>query len=104
MEHKAFLNIKVFVLSKKGSRPMYNILNKCKVKSVGEQKWDQYFSITQKQWKVIYSLPFSTTKNTKLQWFQFRVNQYILTTNSFMFKIGRLNSNMCIFGKFQFPM
>ena len=92
-------NIKVFVLSKTGSKPMYNILNKQQVKSVGEKKWDQYFSITQNQWKLIHSLPFSTTKNTKLQWFQFRVNQHILTTNSFMFKINRLNSNMCIFCK-----
>lgn len=30
-----------------------------------------------------------------MQWLQFRINQYILTTNSFLFKIGKTDTKLC---------
>ena len=44
-----------------------------------------------------FSLPFRLTKNTKLQWFQFRINHKILSTNSFLQKIKLKDTNTCTF-------
>ena len=40
---------------------------------------------------------FRLTKNTKLQWFQFRINHKILSTNSFLQKIKLKDTNICTF-------
>ena len=47
--------------------------------------------------KNIHKLPFRITKNCKLQWFQYRIINRILGTNSFLFKIKIVNSKMCTF-------
>jgi hypothetical protein len=37
------LNIKLFVLTKKGSKPMYDVLNKSDAIPTGKRKWSKYF-------------------------------------------------------------
>ena len=46
-------------------------------------------------WGRIYKLPFQVTKESKLQWFQYRINQYILTTNSYLYRAGIVDSPFC---------
>jgi len=41
------------------------------------------------------SINFSTTKNTKFQCLQYRINQNILTTNYYLFKFGLVDSQYC---------
>lgn len=47
------INIKMFVQTKKGSKPMYDILNTAVVKPKGKDKWARQFEISDKQWKTI---------------------------------------------------
>ena len=41
--------------------------------------------------------PFKCTLDTKLRWFQFRLTHRILGVNSFLAKIGKIESNLCTF-------
>lgn len=78
-------NIKLFVQTKNGSKPMY--LNISEVKPRGKDKWARYFEVSDKQYKTIYNHPFLVSKDSKLQWFQYQ-NHHILTTtfNCLMYK------------------
>ena len=76
---------------------MYYALNKSDAIPTGKRKWSKYFMISDSQWKAIFQLPFSTTSDSKLLWFQYRINHHILTTNSYMFKIGIIDSKLCTF-------
>ena len=42
-------------------------------------------------------MPFTSTKDSKLLWLQFRVNHHIVVTNKFLFKIGKTESQLCTF-------
>ena len=88
-------NIKIFCTNKKGTKHIYNTLIAEKVIPLGKMKWGKIFEISDNQWGKIYSYPFHQTKNSKLQWLQFRINNYILTTNSFLSKIGKVDSKLC---------
>ena len=43
--------------------------------------------------------PFMCTMDTKLRWFQYRILNRFLTTNTFMYKIGRRVDNLRTFWK-----
>jgi hypothetical protein len=65
--------------------------------SNAKQKWCLDFPTINLDWQTIYSLPFRCTKDTKLQWFQFRINHRILGTNYLLSKMGIRNDNLCSF-------
>ena len=44
---------------------------------------------------LVYSMPFKITKSTMLQYFQFRINHGFLSTNSYLNKIKRIDTNLC---------
>lgn len=88
-------NIKTFCNNKKGTKHIYNILTTEKITPLGKVKWGKFFEILDLQWENIFTFPFLYTKDSKLQWLQFRINQYILTTNSFLFKIGKTDIKNC---------
>jgi hypothetical protein len=56
-----------------------------------------YFEDSELEWKTIMQLLFMNTKSAKLQWLQFRINHHILTTNTFLFKIGLKDNKLCNF-------
>ena len=58
-------------------------------------KWGKQFNFSDTQWENIFVYPFQYTKHPKLQWLQFRINNYKLTTNYFLFKLGKLDNNTC---------
>ena len=60
-------------------------------------KLNVYFS--RDDWKMFYLIPFNCTMDTKLRWFQYRILNRILTTNSFMCKIGQRIDDICTFCK-----
>ena len=48
-------------------------------------------------WSFIYSIPFSVIKDTKLQDFQHKLVHRILITNSFLYKFGLKEVELCTF-------
>ena len=55
---------------------------------MSQNKWTQELGIQIDDWCYIYSSPFSATRNTKLQKFQFKLSHIITAKNSFLFKCG----------------
>ena len=63
-----------------------------------QRKWDQELNFqnrTEIDWKFVYSYPFKVTKETKLLNFQFKFIYRRIATNSFLFKIGKSNTEKC---------
>ena len=69
-----FVNVKKFVQQNKWQVEMGNI---------GEKEWQNYFSTIQKLNEV------------KLRDFQYKINNKILVTNSFLFEINKIDNEMC---------
>lgn len=89
--------LKIVLKSQKGSKDMYNILNHNN--QIGlrcEEKWDQLLNKNY-SWKAIHSQMKYSTKNSKLQWLQYRIIHRILGTNQFLHKIGIKESDKCDF-------
>lgn len=55
------INIQIFVTTRKGSKAMYDVLNRTEIKPGAQEKWGKIFEINDLQWKKIYSIPFLTT-------------------------------------------
>ena len=84
--------------NKKGCRAVYDKLNVNELRPTSVQKWERDIRIfTENEWKIYFSLPFKTTKDSKLRWFQIRLLHRILTTNKFMHMINRRENNLCSF-------
>ena len=62
-----------------------------------QNKWGKELGVQIDDWWNIYSSPFMTTRNTKLQNFQFKFSHRITATNSFLFKCGLKETELCTF-------
>ena len=64
-------------------------------------KWNRLlnFNISLDEWHNICVRPFKITHDTKLQWFQYRITNNIIATNSFLYKIKIKNEDLCTFCK-----
>lgn len=63
--------------------------------NTAQLKWtsdDLYANI---KWKTAYRIPFETTKETKIQWFQYKILNRIIPTNYNLKKIGIKNCEIC---------
>ena len=52
------------------TKAIYNHLIEIKyrdIRATGERKWEELFNIEQREWKLIYSIPYNATGKTKLQ-------------------------------------
>jgi hypothetical protein len=49
------------------------------------------------RWNGTYRLPFNITKDSNLQWFQYKVNHMILATNYLLHKMKINDVNTCSF-------
>ncbi len=83
---------------KTGSQYYYKIL----IKHICERnshfvKWEYILGheINEQDRKSINSIPFSCTKVTELQWFQYQLLHHILPTNCLLFKMGYVDSIKC---------
>ena len=77
-------NIGLFLKSRKGSKDMYNVLNRKTVQISAERKWENILNKYDIEWKNIHFHCTKQTKNTKLCWFQYRIIHRILGTNTFL--------------------
>ena len=91
------MNLKIFLEKPKGTEKMYSLLIKNNTVPRSQQKWQTSFDfeIMGNTWDNIYINPFRLTSDTKLHWFQFRVNHRILTTNTFLAKININDIPLC---------
>ena len=82
--------------NKKGAKDMYNIIisNNNQIPT-GQMKWNSIFNLTNTDWQKIFSIPFKDFKETKMTWFQSRINHSILGTNSLVHKIDNNHSDKC---------
>lgn len=92
-------NIGIFLKPRKGSKDMYNFLNRKTVQISAEQKWENILNKYDIEWKNIHFHCTKHTKNTKLCWFQYRIIHRILGTNTFLYKIKVKDCNLCTFCK-----
>lgn len=92
-------SIQVLIKTKKGSKDMYRIFIKNETEPTGKKKWNKTFNFTDERWQNIFNNCFQITHNSKLLWLQYRINHYILPTNTLLFKIGIVQNNQCCFCK-----
>jgi hypothetical protein len=64
-----------------------------------QSKWEKevHTEIVIEDWSFIYCIPFSVTKDTKLQDFQYKLIHRILIKNSFLYKCGLTETELCTF-------
>ena len=86
------LTIKRITCYTKGCRNIYDVLIKTKQIPSSQAKWRR--DLTTNIY-FIYDIPFSCTKDPKLQWLQHRINHRILGTNYLLVKMGIKNSEIC---------
>lgn len=91
------LNLELVIKSKRGCKDFYNCMLVTPPRPTGTTKWNREFDFDDDKWKKIHKLPFSVTNNSKLIWFQARINHHILVTNTFLFKINLIPSSLCTF-------
>ena len=62
-------------------------------------KWEELFEdeIDIQQWKIINNIRFKCTTDVKLRWFQYRVINRILGTNSLVNKFNSNETDRCTF-------
>ena len=86
----------------RGCKPFYkNFLSFYKFEFKPRNKWqdDLGDAFADLDWSFINKNPFICTNNVNLRWLQFRINNRIIGTNYFLFKINISNSNTCSFCK-----
>ena len=92
-------HLEILLKQKKGSRYVYNILNKQTLNLKYKSKWDRDLSnnISEEQWKLIFKACFKTVKDNFLVWFQYRIIHRILGTNKLLFEMKLKESPLCSF-------
>ena len=87
--------IKLLCKDKKGSRRLYDIIIGNDNSTPPAQKWvDITGNITQEEWNNINAQT-KIIGEVKLKDFQFKINNYIIVTKSFLFKINKTDTNIC---------
>ena len=82
---------------KKGSRTFYDILIDNNIPTPPSEKWiKELGDIQQDEWNT-YNRIIKDIKETKLKEFQFKINNRILLTKSFLYKINKVDDGMCSF-------
>ena len=94
--------IKVLLKNERGSRDMYELINKKNIIPSSQVKWNTIFEPIHLNWSQLYNIPAKSCNNTKLHWFQYRLLHRILATNDFLFKCNIKQDNLCNFCK-RFP-
>ena len=90
-------SFQIYSKNKKGAQDMYKLLNKNNECPSGKTFWNKTYNFNDNQWKQKFWEPFKILKDSKMQWFQSRINHNILATNTFLYKIKVTNKSNCTF-------
>ena len=89
---------KFLIKNKKGCHDFHSLFKIDTYKIPNCQvKWEQNLQVNEINWKTVHQIPFKTCVDVKLRWFQYRLLNRILATNSFLYKIKISNSPLCDF-------
>ena len=89
--------IKILCKDKRGSRTICDILIENKDLTPPPRKWvNTIGNMSENEWNS-YNTMIKNTKEVKLQEFQFKVNNPILVTKSFLLKIKKVDNDRCSF-------
>ena len=92
--------LSILLLSPRPGKNVYqNFLKKLYEKPKFETKWEAplNISLSDEWWRRAHSCAVNFTNDTKLMWFQIRLTHRILSTNTFLSKIGVADSQLCSF-------
>ena len=88
--------LQLFLITTKGCKEMYNILNKSTIIPTAQTKYSNLgYMLSAQEWRNVYKIPFQCLKDPTLLWFQYRILHRIITTNTFLYKIKYIESNIC---------
>ena len=90
-------NILPILKNNKGSKCMYDTLNKTQDTPTGQASWNKIYNLDKDQWKKIYTFPFNVTSYTALLWFQICINHNILVTNKLLYQMKINENGLCSF-------
>lgn len=92
--------IQVITKDKKGCRSIYDIFINKNIQPTSVAKWEREFVFDRApEWTKYFSLPFKTTKDSSIIWFQLRLLHRILPTNYLLTKMNIKDNNKCTFCK-----
>jgi hypothetical protein len=92
------LMIKIINSQKKGCRQIYDYILRANISSIAKRKREDELNLNDDfNWNGIYRLPFNMTKDSNLQWFQYKVNHKILATNYLLHKMIIKDVKACSF-------
>ena len=80
--------------NKKGSQIVYDINEKVNQLNVNDKWVDEIRDISDNDLRL-FNASISMFKELKLQDFQFKINNKILITSYFLWKIGKIDNNLC---------
>ena len=101
-KHNALCNIyvKKLIKAKKGSKIFYDTFVGVN-EYIPQGKWQaEMGDIRENEWKS-YFLNIKQWHEIKLRDFQYKINNKVLVTNSFLFKINKVDSEICSYCKEQ---
>ena len=88
-------HVKLILKDKKGCKKIYESF--IKSKNDLPNRWQRDLGNISKEEKSQYNTALNDIKEVKLKDFQYKINNRILTTNSFLYKINKIDSNRCSF-------
>ena len=92
------ISVLLLTKEKKGCRRFYSMFTNNKILPSSQIKWNNELMLPNSfNWQHSYTLPYTITTDSHLQWLQFRFLHRILGTNTYLFKIGITNNNRCTF-------
>ena len=92
--------LKIILYDNKGCQRIHRVFCRNNELPTAQKKWNNVLLLPETfQWHRVYTLPYKVTSDTNIRWFQYRLVQKILSTNSFLYKIGITQNNTCSFCK-----
>ena len=90
----------LYCLNKLESKELYQIQTSKKYKKPTSQLYyEGYSNNFDFDWKLVYLLPRIVTVDTKLRFFQYKILSNILFVNKMLFKLRKVESQLCSFWK-----
>ena len=69
------------------------------IEATGLKRWTKHIEISKTEWQYLFRKLKSTTTDTKLRWFQYRILHHILSTNRSVSKFNHTQDHLCTFCK-----
>lgn len=79
------------------SKSVYRLMEPLKHPHKSYLRWCKEVLILKEEWSLYCVIPFKRSPDVKHRWFQYRLLHRIIPTNSYLYKVKILDSNLCNF-------